>query len=1027
VNAFARRLASLSVLTISVATTFSACQSSTSTPAEPSTNERTSVVAKYTLYVTEPQKVADSATWAAGQYSGAKISPVVDSKGEDKVKYAAPLSLPAPLGAQPLTLSLWKCGLRIIRLSYTATGSTNELTLTPGSAEYDELALTLFDTLNGRGVPLTRANLIELYASWLLAGDPKASKFPDSLPVGLSRQEVVQAVLVAASKSGSTLASLAKTWSLDISTDSARTLTLQLIASSQISSSDSAKLFPPPTIRLDAPISVATGLVVGGNPVSVSGSFGWNAGLGQASLYAYARQGSTVVKSSVIAAIGLPTPAATATHASLDSASTTLFANSTATEGDYQLVVVARLANGDSAKATANFHVGPKEPAKAQAPTIRLLSPLDNASFPFDSTRVTTRWIATTAQGSIDSVVINGSLATGHDSTWTSAVALEPTGKPTAIVAKARNTDGLWTTVGISLVRAVDAAPPIINRLAGGRILTYDSLSASVSWQLTDNDQVALVHIQDLEAKGSNGIYAATPALHTGDNIIRIDATDRQGNVARDSVVLHVLAPVRISRLAPASDSQEAQTGAVLVSWVVRNAKSVSIGGVASISTDSVYSANLTLSGQTSAITLVATDSAGRKDSSRVVIVKRLQTPLKISYAPQADPDSVTVLAASDAGASFSWSLDGKTWTPCLASFSQKTSGTIRVKAHVEGKTDSVVTGTLYDLYHANHAPVIALSPTSLVAKSYLGGFKLSAASVTSWGAGDSTQTGTWQVQQYAATDSQFLSGLSMTTNGTLDGTIKLDTSIILKVRFRLKDNGGTARGGVDTSVWSDWQSIQIVDTVLDAQGNSYRARRMPDGKVWMRENLHTKAPFGDTAWARSPNVDPDSAKYLYHSGRNYTWAQAMALDSICDTSTCKPSGIQRGICPTGWHVSDLTEWQQLITSLGSSNTVDSIGLRRIRAGSNWKYFYHQQANNGTIPYSATDDFSMGVYPLAGWTEGSFSGDLTYSYTGAGYWTRNGLLKILSSLQIHQQDIGTVSHWFNMYSSNTATVRCLKD
>lgn len=1017
-TSFARGAALKIALAISGVNLFYACQSTTNASAEPSASERTHVVVRYSIQNMEPHKVADSATWSAGAHSGGGIVPVVESRSETQATFAADISMPAPLGALPLDLSLWKCGVRIIRSSYSATGTSEELTLIPGSIEYDSFALSLLDTLNRRGIPFTHPNLVALYASWLLDSTQKVPAFPDSIPDGLSVREVTNATLLAASRIGSSLSKQAKSWYLNLSLDSARILVLELIADGLVSSADSAKLFPPPTIRVETPISVAPGLAAGGNPVPIQGSFVWDAELGPATFRGYVLHGSTIVKSTSVAAIGLPVPSPGATRASFDSSSTTLFASGTAIEGDYQLVVVAQLPNGDSARATANFHVEPKAPDKPLAPSLRLESPLDNATIPFDSSRVTTRWIVTTPQGSIDSVLVNGIAATGHDSIWTCIVSLETTGKPTTLVAKAKNSDGLWTTVGASLIRASDTIPPVVNRILGGRILTYDSLAAKVSWKVTDNDQIKLVRIQGAETDGNDGIYSATPSLHTGDNIIRIDAIDRQGNLFQDSVLLHVVLPVRAVRIAPVSDTQEAQAGSIVVSWVVQNAKSVVIGGQVAISPDSLYSANLTLSGSTSSILLTTIDSSGRLDTSRVVIVKRTQAQLRLTYLPQTDPDSVSILAESDPGATFSWSMDGRTWNPCPGKFAQKTSGTIQVKAHVSGKTDSIATGSYYDLYHVNHAPVIALASSTPRAKSYLGTFKLQAATVASWGTGDSIQNGIWQIQQKSPTDTQFLSNLSMTGDGSLSGTIMIDTSIDLNIRFRLKDNGGTARGGVDSSEWSDWLLLKIVDTVLDAQGNIYRARRMPDGKVWMRENLRTKASFGDTAWARDT---------LPSAGRNYTWAQAMSLDPACDTATCKPFGVQRGLCPSGWHIADTTEWSNLTASVGETGSTDSIGLRKLRAGSNWVYMYTQRGTAGTINYPATDDYGFGVHAVHRWTGGSVTGDVSLSYSGAAYWTRNGLMKLLSSIQIHQEDDGRISRFYYSYSSNGAGVRCLMD
>lgn len=997
---------------------FHACQSSTNASAEPPASERTHVVVKYNILNTEPHKIADSATWSAGASSGGGIVPVAKSRSETHATFEADIPMPAPLGAQHLDLSLWKCGVRIIRSSYSATGSSEELTLIPGSIQYETFALSLLDTLNRRGTPLTRSNLVALYASWLLDSAIQVPAFPDSIPEGLSVREAIDSTLLAAARIGSPLSKQAKSWNLNIPLDSAGIRVLELIADGLLSSADSAKLFPPPTIRVETPVSVAPGLAAGGNPVPVRGSFAWDAELGPAVFRAYVLDGSTIVKSTSLAAIGLPMPSTGATRASLDSSSTTLFASGAAVEGDYQLVVVAQLSNGDSARATASFHVDPKAPDKPLAPSIRLESPLDNATLPFDSSRVTTRWRVTTPQGSIDSVLVNGIAATGRDSIWTCIVPLEATGKPTTIVAKAMNSDGLWTTAGAILVRSPDTTRPVVKRILGGRLLTYDSLAAKVSWQVTDNDQIKVVRIQGIETNGNDGIYSATPSLRTGDNFIRIDAIDRQGNTFHDSVLLHVVLPVKTVRIAPASDTQEAQVGSVVVSWVVRNAKSVAIGGQVAVSPDSIYSANLTLSGPASSILLTTTDSSGRFDTSRVVIIKRSQAPLRLTYLPQTDPDSVSILAESDPDASFSWSMDGRTWNPCPAKFAQKISGTIRVKAQAPGKTDSVVTGTHYDLHHANHAPVIALASGTLTAKSYLGTFKLQAATVTSWGAGDSIQSGIWQIQQRSSTDSNYLSNLSMSGDGSLSGTIKIDTSIGLNVRFRIKDNGGTARGGVDSSEWSDWLLLKVVDTVHDVQGNVYRARRMPDGKVWMRENLRTKASFGDTAWARDT---------LPSAGRNYTWAQAMSLDPACDTATCKPFGVQRGLCPSGWHIADTTEWSNLTASVGETGSTDSIGLRKLRAGSNWVYMYTQRGTAGTINYPATDDYGFGVHAVHRWTGGSVTGDVSLSYSGAAYWTRNGLMKLLSSIQIHQEDDGRISRFYYSYSSNGAGVRCLMD
>jgi uncharacterized protein (TIGR02145 family) len=75
---------------------------------------------------------------------------------------------------------------------------------------------------------------------------------------------------------------------------------------------------------------------------------------------------------------------------------------------------------------------------------------------------------------------------------------------------------------------------------------------------------------------------------------------------------------------------------------------------------------------------------------------------------------------------------------------------------------------------------------------------------------------------------------------------------------------------------------------------------------------------YDDTSDSTSWCYDNDPANCTKY-GRLYTWAAAMdSVKTGCGfDKTCGLSGIVQGICPTGWHLPDSTEWKTLIAAVG--------------------------------------------------------------------------------------------------------------
>ena len=457
------RLALSTASLFSLGAVFLACQSSSPDPVEPTpTSERTSVVVAYSIKKNEPFKVADSLTWSTTSQSGAGLVPRLYDSTSVSRNFASPIQLRTPLKDGLLNLFLWSKGIRLLQVQFHAVGANDTLQLVPGSLSVNSTALALLRGLDSlkSSLPQTREGILTLYGTLILAGDARIKGFPDSLPAGLPATEVIRAALIAASKTGKTLAEQAKTWSLGISTDSARSIVLKLIQSKTIAAKDSSTLFPPPPVRVKTHLSVGTGLRAGGVSVGVTGAFEWDEGLGLVAFQGVVTRDGKVDTN--LAVYGLPVPKSTDRSASLGG-SVSLLAKASAPEGTYMLTITAQDGASHTAVSSASFQVAAKLPDQPSSPRIRLVSPSDKSIVPFETAEVVTTWIAATPQGALESVKVEGTAAEKvNDSTWQAKVRLDPTGKARTIVAKVVNSAGLEAVATVDLTRQVDLTGPVV-------------------------------------------------------------------------------------------------------------------------------------------------------------------------------------------------------------------------------------------------------------------------------------------------------------------------------------------------------------------------------------------------------------------------------------------------------------------------------------------------------------------------------------------------------------------------------------
>jgi uncharacterized protein (TIGR02145 family) len=155
---------------------------------------------------------------------------------------------------------------------------------------------------------------------------------------------------------------------------------------------------------------------------------------------------------------------------------------------------------------------------------------------------------------------------------------------------------------------------------------------------------------------------------------------------------------------------------------------------------------------------------------------------------------------------------------------------------------------------------------------------------------------------------------------------------------------------------------------INDEQGYRYGYVKIGE-QTWLSENLNYAAPgskcYGD---------DPVNCR-IY--GRLYDWAAAMALPDSCNTHSCADqiNSPHQGICPNGWHIPNLAEWNKLILFANGTDSPDadydnlfnSLANRKLLATSPlWRVYFSG---------GGTNDFGFSALP-GGYGSGNSSSSI---------------------------------------------------
>jgi len=149
----------------------------------------------------------------------------------------------------------------------------------------------------------------------------------------------------------------------------------------------------------------------------------------------------------------------------------------------------------------------------------------------------------------------------------------------------------------------------------------------------------------------------------------------------------------------------------------------------------------------------------------------------------------------------------------------------------------------------------------------------------------------------------------------------------------------------VATDKWL--KKAEVSPGTADIGDKSYRVAEMPDGKIWMCENLD----YGSSG----VYYNNDESTYGWNGlkyGKLYTWDQAVAAANEI----------------SGWHLPSADEWDALATAVGGSDTAGT----KLKSTTGW--------SSG----SGTDDYGFAAFPGGTRsTTGTFSGLGSYGR----FWT----------------------------------------
>ena len=302
-----------------------------------------------------------------------------------------------------------------------------------------------------------------------------------------------------------------------------------------------------------------------------------------------------------------------------------------------------------------------------------------------------------------------------------------------------------------------------------------------------------------------------------------------------------------------------------------------------------------------------------------------------------------------------------------------------------------------------------------------------SAASSSSVASSSSAKSSSSVISSSSATSSSsFVSSSSVKSSSSAASSSSVASSSSAKSSSSAESSSSVeSSSSIEKLVWQYLNpAISYGEIIDDRDGQVYKTVEI-GSQTWMAENLNYDYNYRT---ARSYCYADSCSKY----GRLYTWSATVDSAAVFSTAgkgcgchaSSSPRGIVRGVCPVGWHVPSVSEFQTLISYVGDYRVAGA----NLKSTSGWKS-NSQYVGNGSdskgfsaLPAGARDDaityhvyrfYSVGDYAYF-WT--TSKGSCVADFLRLGWADDSSNLTNSLSDDVDRGDM-----------DSARSVRCLKD
>ena len=207
-----------------------------------------------------------------------------------------------------------------------------------------------------------------------------------------------------------------------------------------------------------------------------------------------------------------------------------------------------------------------------------------------------------------------------------------------------------------------------------------------------------------------------------------------------------------------------------------------------------------------------------------------------------------------------------------------------------------------------------------------------------------------------------------------------------------------------------------ILGTMTDSRDGRTYGTVTIENQIWMTENLNYEID--------SSSCYNNSADYCDKYGRLYKWAEMMLQPSECNAKFCGGLSTMRGICPDGWRVPSISDFNRLIDAVGGKSVAGKV----LRSVSGW--------NDG----GGSDSYYFSALPAGYREEVHYYDNKGYKvhYYGDGdvawFWSYDQCKVVNGDVVQHEDEAYAVSFAANDDFAVTTlskifrlSVRCVKD